>query len=204
MRLRVSIYTDSTRIFPKVCVVFCVRLPTSCNPQYFYAFVTERFESERERANAATVIENHALVQENRQLSLLLKEYERAMDNIMNKFRSYTVGVIARVAVSLLFRPRSFRCRLLPNNTNPTSFATMRLCLPRNPNLPGRSLGIPLPPQCPSSTYLITFAHSSVRWLEGQSPTLRSKRRLARRKPRLTAVHLKISKTQNLMKPSWP
>ncbi|KAF9654168.1 hypothetical protein BDM02DRAFT_3157776 [Thelephora ganbajun] len=52
----------------------------------------ERFESERERTNAATVIENHALVQENRQLSLLLKEYEHAMENIMNKFRSYTVA----------------------------------------------------------------------------------------------------------------
>ena len=64
----------------------------SCYPQYFDASVTERFESERERTNASTVIENHALVQENRQLSLLLKEYERAMEDIMNKFRSYTVS----------------------------------------------------------------------------------------------------------------
>jgi len=56
--------------------------------------VTERFESERERTNAATVIENHTLVQENRQLGLLLKEYERAMESIMNKFRSYTVSDI--------------------------------------------------------------------------------------------------------------
>jgi len=204
LRLRVSVCTDSTRIFPKVCVVFCIRLPTSCDPQYFYASATERFESERERANAATVIENHALVQENRHLSLLLKEYERAMDNIMNKFRSYTVGVIARVVVSLLFRPGSFCCRLLPNNTNPTSFATMRPCSPRNPNLPGQISEIPLLPRCPSSTYRITFAHSSVRWLEGQSPTLRDKRRLVRGKPRLTAVHPRIPKTPNLMKPCWP
>lgn len=94
LRLRVSIYADSTRIFPKVCVVLFVRPPVPRDPQYFDASVTERFESEGERANAATVVENHTLVQENRQLSLLLKEYEHAMDNIMNKFRSYTVSVI--------------------------------------------------------------------------------------------------------------
>ena len=68
-----------------------------CDPQHSYTVVTERFESERERSNAATVIENHTLVQENRQLSLLLKEYERAMENIMKKFRSYTVSVITQL-----------------------------------------------------------------------------------------------------------
>jgi hypothetical protein len=122
----------------------------------FDVSVTERFESERERTNAATVIENHALVQENRQLGLLLKEYEHAMETIMNKFRSYTVSVITQVAVFPLFH---LRCRSLPNNTNPTSFATMKPCSPKNPNLPGRTSQIPLPPQCRSSTYRITSAH---------------------------------------------
>ena len=185
LRLRVSIYTDSTRTLPKVCVAFYIRPLLPCDPQYFDASVTERFESERERTNATTVIENHALVQENRQLSLLLKEYEHAMDKIMNKFRSYTVSVITQVVVSSLFRPGSFRCRLLPNNTNPTSFATMQACSIKSPNLPGRSSEIPLPPQCRSSTYRITFARSSVRWPEEQNPTLQSKRRLTKRKPRL-------------------
>jgi len=64
--------------------------------------VIERFESEQERTNAATVIENHALVQENRQLGLLLKEYEHAMENIMNKFRSYAVSITAQVTISPL------------------------------------------------------------------------------------------------------
>lgn len=64
---------------------------------------TERFESERERANATTVIENHTLVQENRRLSLLLKEYEHAMEDIMNKFRSYSVSVTTQTVVSFLF-----------------------------------------------------------------------------------------------------
>ena len=99
-QLRVSISTDSTRTFPKVC---CALHPYCCDPLYFDASVTEKFESERERTNAATVIENHALVQENRQLSLLLKDYEHAMENIMSKFRSYTVGVIIQVVVSLPF-----------------------------------------------------------------------------------------------------
>jgi hypothetical protein len=51
----------------------------------------ESLESELERTNAQIIIENHALQQENKQLSLLLKEYEQTMDTIMMKFRSHTV-----------------------------------------------------------------------------------------------------------------
>lgn len=82
--------------------MYCLhtRLPLPCDPQSLTRLlVTERFESERERANAATVIENHTLVQENRQLSLLLKEYEHAMESIMNKFRNYTVSFTTSVSV---------------------------------------------------------------------------------------------------------
>ncbi|KAH8099705.1 hypothetical protein BXZ70DRAFT_1065230 [Cristinia sonorae] len=52
----------------------------------------EVFESELERTNAQAVIENHSLLHENRQLSVLLKEYEQTMDTVMAKFRSHALA----------------------------------------------------------------------------------------------------------------
>lgn len=68
----------------------------------------EVFESELERQNAQIIIENHTLLQENRQLNGLLKEYEQTMETIMNKFRSHAV------------RPRPMT---RPLSSNPISFA---------------------------------------------------------------------------------
>ena len=58
------------------------------------ACLTEVFESELERQNAQIVIENHSLLHENRQLSMLLKEYEHTMETIMSRFRSHAVRAI--------------------------------------------------------------------------------------------------------------
>lgn len=58
------------------------------------AFLTELFESETERLNAQIIIENQTLLHENKQLSLLLKEYEGTMDTIMSKFRNHAVRSI--------------------------------------------------------------------------------------------------------------
>ncbi|KAG6874547.1 hypothetical protein C0992_007562 [Termitomyces sp. T32_za158] len=52
----------------------------------------ETFESELERASAKTVIENQLLLHENKQLSLLLKEYESTMETIMSKFRNHALA----------------------------------------------------------------------------------------------------------------
>ncbi|KAL4251499.1 hypothetical protein ABKN59_005095 [Abortiporus biennis] len=52
----------------------------------------ETFESELERTNAQVIIENHSLLYENRELSMLLKEYEQTMENIMSKFRRHAVA----------------------------------------------------------------------------------------------------------------
>ncbi|KZO99367.1 hypothetical protein CALVIDRAFT_534334 [Calocera viscosa TUFC12733] len=49
----------------------------------------EAFESELERMNAHLVVENQTLNHENKQLNVLLKEYEQALDVIMTKFRSH-------------------------------------------------------------------------------------------------------------------
>ncbi|EJT98423.1 hypothetical protein DACRYDRAFT_24492, partial [Dacryopinax primogenitus] len=49
----------------------------------------EVFESELERMNAHLVLENQSLNHENKQLNVLLKEYEQALDVIMSKFRSH-------------------------------------------------------------------------------------------------------------------
>ncbi|KAH9982739.1 hypothetical protein BGW80DRAFT_43637 [Lactifluus volemus] len=61
----------------------------------------ESLESELERTNAQIIIENHALQQENKQLSLLLKEYEQTMDTIMMKFRSHTQDAARHHQVTL-------------------------------------------------------------------------------------------------------
>lgn len=52
----------------------------------------ELFESETERLNAQIIIENQTLLHENKQLSLLLKEYEGTMDTIMSKFRNHALA----------------------------------------------------------------------------------------------------------------
>ncbi|GLB43507.1 hypothetical protein LshimejAT787_1400190 [Lyophyllum shimeji] len=52
----------------------------------------EIFESELERTNAQLIIENQTLLHENKQLSLLLKEYEGTMETIMAKFRNHALA----------------------------------------------------------------------------------------------------------------
>ncbi|KAI0081147.1 hypothetical protein K474DRAFT_1695282 [Panus rudis PR-1116 ss-1] len=52
----------------------------------------EVFESELERTNAQIIIENHTLLHENKQLSLLLKEYEHTLETIMSRFRSHALA----------------------------------------------------------------------------------------------------------------
>ena len=44
-----------------------------------------------ERMNAHVIIENQTLLHENKQLGLLLKEYENTMETIMTKFRNHAV-----------------------------------------------------------------------------------------------------------------
>ncbi|KAL8293587.1 hypothetical protein RQP46_000288 [Phenoliferia psychrophenolica] len=49
----------------------------------------EEFDSELERLNVSLVLENQALQQENRQLSVLLKDYEGTLETVMGKFRAH-------------------------------------------------------------------------------------------------------------------
>ncbi|CAH7682170.1 hypothetical protein BY996DRAFT_950088 [Phakopsora pachyrhizi] len=49
----------------------------------------EQFESEVERMNAQLVVENQTLQHENRQLTILLKDYETTLEQIMNRFRTH-------------------------------------------------------------------------------------------------------------------
>jgi hypothetical protein len=54
----------------------------------------ETFESELERMNAQIVIENQTLLHENKQLSILLKEYEGTLETVMAKFRNHAVRLL--------------------------------------------------------------------------------------------------------------
>lgn len=49
----------------------------------------EQFESEVERMNAQLVIENQTLQHENRQLTILLKDHETTLEQIMTRFRNH-------------------------------------------------------------------------------------------------------------------
>jgi hypothetical protein len=52
----------------------------------------ELFESELERTNAQTIIENQTLQHENKQLSILLKDYEQTLETVMIKFRAHSLA----------------------------------------------------------------------------------------------------------------
>ncbi|KAF4612211.1 hypothetical protein D9613_004097 [Agrocybe pediades] len=52
----------------------------------------ELFDSELERLNAQVIIENQTLLHENKQLGLLLKEYENTLETIMTKFRNHALA----------------------------------------------------------------------------------------------------------------
>jgi hypothetical protein len=76
--------------YPRVCAV------VSCMLWYWLmCCCPETFETNSERVNAQTIIENQTLLHENKQLSLLLKEYEQTLETVMNKFRSHSVSLSA-------------------------------------------------------------------------------------------------------------
>lgn len=79
------------------------------------AGTSEQFESELERFNATLVLENQALQYENRQLSMLLKDYEGTLDNVMAKFRSFAVCVSHHSACPLDAMPT----HVLPSSSFP-------------------------------------------------------------------------------------
>lgn len=52
----------------------------------------EQFSTELERFASHLVLENQNLAYENKQLNLLLKEYEQTLEGVMGKFRGVCVG----------------------------------------------------------------------------------------------------------------
>ncbi|KAJ7597303.1 hypothetical protein C8J56DRAFT_919714 [Mycena floridula] len=95
----------------------------------------EFFDSELERMNAQIVIENQALLHENKQLSVLLKEYEGTMDTIMTKFRNHALAaqqheltLTRHYEALLLARESQGVSSDLTFSTN-TSHSLQRLCV---------------------------------------------------------------------------
>jgi hypothetical protein len=52
---------------------------------------TELFDSDLERSTVALILENQGLLQENKQLTTLLTEYESTLETVMTKFRQHAV-----------------------------------------------------------------------------------------------------------------
>lgn len=72
-----------------------MRFPLSFGVMLLRVARAETFESELERHNAQLIIENQTLLHENKQLSILLKEYESTLETIMQKFRTHAVRSVA-------------------------------------------------------------------------------------------------------------
>lgn len=51
------------------------------------------------------VIENQTLLHENKQLGVLLKEYETTLETIMGKFRTHAVCPFASISIGLASDP---------------------------------------------------------------------------------------------------
>jgi len=58
----------------------------------FFTAATEKFTSALEEDAAKLVLENRTLSHENKQLSILLREYEATLEGVMGKFRGLAVS----------------------------------------------------------------------------------------------------------------
>lgn len=68
---------------------------TEKNDRFTHGMLSaEFFDSELERMNAQIIIENQAFLHENKQLSMLLKEYEHTLETVMTKFRNHAVSAV--------------------------------------------------------------------------------------------------------------
>ena len=77
--------------------------------------LAEVYDAELERMNAAMSAENMTLLNDNRQLSALIREYEQTLENIMATFRTRAVSTNCLLVYLTPFkRPRSTKC----NNAN--------------------------------------------------------------------------------------
>ena len=73
--------------------------------------LAEVYDAEPERMNAAMSAENMTLLNDNRQLSALIHEYEQTLENIMATFRTRAVSTnCLLVYPTPLERPRSTKC----------------------------------------------------------------------------------------------
>ncbi|EJD03541.1 uncharacterized protein FOMMEDRAFT_82134 [Fomitiporia mediterranea MF3/22] len=93
----------------------------------------EVFDSELERTNAQMIIENQTLNHENRQLGMLLKEYEQTLETVMSKFRSHALAAqqheltMTRHYESLLVARESSSMNSELSNSTQTNASLQRL-----------------------------------------------------------------------------
>ncbi|KAA1096949.1 hypothetical protein PGT21_032317 [Puccinia graminis f. sp. tritici] len=90
----------------------------------------EQFESELERMNAQLVIENQTLQHENRHLTILLKDHETTLEQIMNRFRNHAHSTqqheleltkyYESILLSLLEKQQQQQQQRYPNDGHPT------------------------------------------------------------------------------------
>lgn len=71
--------------------------------------VTEVYDAELERLNASMLAENQTLMNDNKQLNALIKEYEQTLENVMAQFRNRAVRLItANTHAPSLIVPNDF------------------------------------------------------------------------------------------------
>lgn len=70
----------------------------------------EEYEAELERMNSAMMAENQALQHDNKQLNVLIKEYETTLETVMSLFRQRAVRFCS-LSVHLVSAARHWKAR---------------------------------------------------------------------------------------------
>jgi hypothetical protein len=78
-----------TRISHRVCIIALRLIPPSLTDIYLR---TEDYDAELDKMTNAIAAENQALQYDNKQLNLLIKEYEQTLETLMTTFRKRAVS----------------------------------------------------------------------------------------------------------------
>ena len=79
--------------------------------------LVEAYNAELEKTNVSVLAENQNLLNENKQLNALVREYEQTLETIMSKFRTHAVCLTLRFYTHLIFTLARFsRTRARPHS----------------------------------------------------------------------------------------
>lgn len=76
------------------------------------------YDVELERMNASLAAENQGLLHDNKQLGVLIKEYEQTLESVMGAFRTRAVRYLLPYRMLCLIKAQPPSCSGMSRNTN--------------------------------------------------------------------------------------